>query len=242
MIIFPAIDLKDGQCVRLVQGQAQAKTVYSDNPGKIASSFARQGARYLHVVDLDGAFTGSPQNAAAIEAIADSINIPFQVGGGLRSIEDVRKVLQRGAARVIVGTRAVKSPDFVKELLDCFGAECIVLGIDARDGKVALEGWVETSSISALEFGHNMKSLGIKTCVFTDISRDGLLSGPNLGSTQELAQKTGLNTIASGGVSTVQNIRDLKALEPCGVVGAIIGKALYDGKIDLLQALKAAEE
>lgn len=242
MIIFPAIDLKDGQCVRLVQGQAEAKTVYSDSPGQIAASFEKQGAQYLHVVDLDGAFTGSPQNAAAIEAIAEGISIPFQVGGGLRSVEDVRRVLQRGAARAIVGTRAVKSPDFVKELLDCFGARQIVLGIDAREGMVAVEGWVETSSLSALEFGYSMKSLGVSICVFTDISRDGLLTGPNLESTRQMAEKTGLNTIASGGVSTVQNIRDLKAIESCGVVGAIIGKALYDGKLDLVQALKAAEE
>ncbi|NLO21021.1 MAG: 1-(5-phosphoribosyl)-5-[(5-phosphoribosylamino)methylideneamino]imidazole-4-carboxamide isomerase [Syntrophomonadaceae bacterium] len=242
MIIFPAIDLQDGHCVRLVQGQAEAKTVYSDSPRQIAASFEKQGARYLHVVDLDGAFTGSPQNAAAIEAIAESINIPFQVGGGLRSVEDVKRVLQRGAARAIVGTRAVKSPGFVKELLDCFGTQRIVLGIDAREGMVAVEGWVETSNLSALEFGHSMKSLGVSTCVFTDINRDGLLTGPNLESTRQIAKETGLNTIASGGVSTVQNIRDLKAIESCGVVGAIIGKALYDGKIDLLQALKAAEE
>ncbi len=241
MIIFPAIDLKDGQCVRLVQGQAEAKTVYSDNPGQIAASFEKQGARYLHVVDLDGAFTGSPRNRSAIEAIAASINIPFQVGGGLRSVDEVRQVLERGAARAIVGTGAVKSPDLVKQLLDSFGEERIVVGIDARQGMVAVEGWVETSSLSALEFGHYMKSMGVKTCVFTDISRDGLLKGPNLVSTRQMAEKTGLNIIASGGVSSWQNIKDLKALESWGVVGAIIGKALYDGKIDLIQALQAAE-
>ena len=187
MIIFPAIDLKDGQCVRLVQGQAQAKTVYSDNPGKIASSFARQGARYLHVVDLDGAFTGSPQNAAAIEAIADSINIPFQVGGGLRSIEDVRKVLPRGAARVIVGTRAVKSPDFVKELLDCFGAEVYSAGnrCQGQEGGIRV-GWRPPASV-LLEFGHNMKAWESRP-VYLLISAGMACSVAQPGICQELAQ------------------------------------------------------
>ncbi len=242
MIIYPAIDLKDGQCVRLVQGRADAKTVYSNTPAQVAASFQKQGAAYLHVVDLDGAFTGSPQNAAAIEAIAASINIPFQVGGGLRSVDDVQRVLDLGATRAIVGTSAVKSPDFVKKLLDRFGTEQIVLGIDAREGMVAVEGWVETSALSALEFGDSMKNIGVTTCVFTDISRDGLLNGPNLDSTRQMAEKTGLKIIASGGVSSPQNIKDLKAVEPFGVVGAIIGKALYDGKINLLQALEAADD
>lgn len=241
MIIYPAIDLKDGQCVRLVQGRADAKTVYSNTPGQVAASFEKQGAGYLHVVDLDGAFTGSPQNAAAIEAIAANVNIPFQVGGGLRSVADVQRVLNLGAARAIVGTRAVKSPGFVKELLDHFGAEQIVLGIDAREGMVAVEGWVETSALSALEFGCSMKNIGVTICVFTDISRDGLLTGPNIASTRQMAEGTGLRIIASGGVSSPQNIKELKAIESCGIVGAIIGKALYDGKIDLCAALQAAE-
>lgn len=242
MIIYPAIDLKDGQCVRLVQGRVEDKTVYSNTPVQVAASFAKQGAAYLHVVDLDGAFTGSPQNAAAIEAIAASINIPFQVGGGLRNVDDVQRVLDRGAARAIVGTRAVKSPDFVKELLDRFGPEKIVLGIDAREGMVAVEGWVEISALSALEFGNTMKSMGVTTCVFTDISRDGLLTGPNLESTRQMAESTGLKIIASGGVSSSQNIKDLKAIECFGVLGAIIGKALYDGKISISEALQAAED
>ena len=242
MIIYPAIDLKDGQCVRLVQGRVEDKTVYSNTPAQVAASFAKQGAAYLHVVDLDGAFTGSPQNAAAIEAIAASINIPFQVGGGLRNVDDVQRVLDRGAARAIVGTRAVKSPDFVKELLDRFGPEKIVLGIDAREGMVAVEGWVEISALSALEFGNTMKSMGVTTCVFTDISRDGLLTGPNLESTRQMAESTGLKIIASGGVSSSQNIKDLKAIESFGVLGAIIGKALYDGKISISEALQAAED
>lgn len=240
MIIYPAIDLKDGQCVRLIQGRAEDKTVYSDSPARTAAAFVRMGAGFLHVVDLDGAFSGSPRNDAAIAAIAAAIDIPFQVGGGLRSIEDVNRILQLGAARVIIGTKAVKSPDFLKQLLDQFGAEKIVLGIDARDGMAAVEGWVETSSVSAVQLGTDMKKLGAELCVYTDISRDGLLSGPNFAAIREMAEKTGLQIIASGGVSSLENVIDLKTMESSGVVGAIIGKALYDEKIDLAAALAAA--
>jgi phosphoribosylformimino-5-aminoimidazole carboxamide ribotide isomerase len=240
MVIFPAIDLKDGQCVRLIQGRADAKTVYSDNPAQIAASFEEQGASYLHVVDLDGAFTGSPRNVEAIKKIAETVNIPIQVGGGLRNLDDVKRMLDLGASRVIIGTSAVKSPQFVSELLQHFKSEQIVLGIDARDGKVAVEGWVETSVLTAVDFGKSMKELGIETCVFTDISRDGLLNGPNLASIKEMTEKTGLKIIASGGVSSLENIMALKAWEDLGIVGAIIGKALYDGKINLIEALAAA--
>lgn len=241
MIIYPAIDLKDGQCVRLIQGRVEDKTVYSHHPARTAAAFARNGAGYLHIVDLDGAFSGSPRNDAAIAEIAAAIDIPFQVGGGLRSIEDVKRILKLGATRVIIGTRAVRNPEFLKQLLEQFGAEKIVLGIDARDGMAAVEGWVETSSVPAVQLGINMKKLGAELCVYTDISRDGLLSGPNLEAIGEMAEKTGLEIIASGGVSSLDNIADLKAMEPAGVVGAIIGKALYDGKIDLAAALVAAE-
>lgn len=240
MIIYPAIDLKEGQCVRLVQGRAEDKTVYSDSPAQTAAAFEKMGAGYLHVVDLDGAFSGSPQNAAAIASIAAAVQIPFQVGGGLRSVDDVKRMLELGASRVIIGTKAVKNPGFIEELLAQFGADRIVLGIDARDGMAAVEGWVETSSISAVEFGISMKRSGVQLCVYTDISRDGLLSGPNLEAIREMAEKTGLHIIASGGVSTVDNIFALKVLEKTGVVGAIIGKALYDGKINLAEALAAA--
>ncbi|MGI5920384.1 MAG: 1-(5-phosphoribosyl)-5-[(5-phosphoribosylamino)methylideneamino]imidazole-4-carboxamide isomerase [Syntrophomonadaceae bacterium] len=240
MIIYPAIDLKDGQCVRLVQGKAENKTVYSDAPGQIARSFQEQGAQWLHVVDLDGAFTGSPSNMKAISDIASSIDIPFQVGGGLRTRADVERILQLGAARVIIGTQAAASPDFVRELLDEFGASKIVLGLDARDGMVAVRGWVENSGLPALEFGQKMKDLGFETAIFTDVSRDGLLGGPNLNSTADLARTSGLKVIASGGVSSIANIKALKQLEPSGVCGAIIGKAIYDGKLTLAEALAAA--
>lgn len=240
MIIYPAIDLKDGQCVRLVQGKAEDKTVYSDTPGKVARSFQDQGAEWLHVVDLDGAFNGSPQNIKAISDIAAAINIPFQVGGGLRTRGDVERILGLGATRVIIGTRAVRSPEFIRELLNDFGPEKIILGLDAKNGMVAVEGWVEDSGLKTLDFGRQMKELGMETAIFTDVARDGLLGGPNLASTGELARMTGLKIIASGGVSSVENITALKNIESSGVCGAIIGKALYDGKLTLSEALQAA--
>lgn len=240
MIIYPAIDLKDGQCVRLVQGKAENKTVYSSDPGSMASSFQEQGAQWLHVVDLDGAFEGQPRNMQAIAQIASRISIPFQVGGGLRKMEDVNRVLEMGASRAIIGTRAVTSPAFIEELLKAFGPDKIVLGLDARDGMVAIEGWVEKSSLKAVDFGRDMHQMGVKTAIFTDVSRDGLLQGPNLESIQAMAEQTGLNIIASGGVSTADNIKKLQALESQGVSGAIIGKALYDGKITIWEALDAA--
>ncbi|MDD2619630.1 MAG: 1-(5-phosphoribosyl)-5-[(5-phosphoribosylamino)methylideneamino]imidazole-4-carboxamide isomerase [Syntrophomonadaceae bacterium] len=240
MIIYPAIDLKEGQCVRLVQGRASDKTVYSDSPSSMARCFQELGAAWLHIVDLDGAFSGKPGNLQAIESIAAAVSLKFQVGGGLRSLEDVERVLRLGAQRVIIGSRAVTSPDFVKMLLDKFGAEKIVLGLDAKDGMVAVDGWVSTSNFKAVELGLQMKSLGIKRVVFTDISRDGVLKGPNLASIEEMARKTGLEIIASGGVSSLENIKALKAMEDTGVSGAIIGKALYDGMLNLSDALAEA--
>ncbi len=241
MIIYPAIDLKDGNCVRLVLGRVENQTVYSSDPASMADSFQEQGAEWLHVVDLDGAFEGQPKNMQAIKQIAAQIKIPFQVGGGLRKMEDVEKVLEMGAARAIIGTRAVTSPDFIEALLKRFGPDRIVLGLDARDGMVAIEGWVEKSSLQAIDFGKQMRQMGIKTAIFTDVSRDGLLQGPNLDSIRAMALQTGLNIIASGGVSSPDNIHKLREMEPLGVSGAIIGKALYDGKITLQAALEAAK-
>ena len=226
MIIYPAIDLKDGQCVRLIQGRIEDKTVYSNDPASTAAAFAASGAGYLHVVDLDGAFQGSPRNSEAIAAIAAAIDIPFQVGGGLRSMGDVDRMLGLGAARVIIGTRAVKNPDFLKEMLDLYGPEKIVLGIDARDGMAAVEGWVETTAIPAVNLGIDLKDLGARHCIYTEISRDGLLSGPNLAAIREMAEKTGLQIIASGGVSNLEYIEYFKSMESWGVTGAIICKAL----------------
>jgi len=240
MIIYPAIDLKDGQCVRLVQGKKEDKTVYSDTPGQIARSFQEQGAQFLHVVDLDGAFEGGPRNLQAITEIALSTKMPFQVGGGLRTRGDVERLLAIGASRVIIGTRAVENAAFMEDLLKHYGPQKIVLGIDARDGMVAIEGWVEQSGLQALEFGKFMRKMGVETAIFTDISRDGLLQGPNLASIEKMARTTKLKIIASGGVSTVENIKALKKMEGLGVSGAIVGKSLYEGKISLPEALQAA--
>lgn len=240
MIIYPAIDLKDGQCVRLVQGKKEDKTVYSDTPGQLARSFQDQGAEFLHVVDLDGAFEGGPRNLKAITEIALSIKIPFQVGGGLRTRGDVDRLLAMGASRVIIGTRAVENAAFMEDLLKHYGPKKIVLGIDARDGMVAIEGWIENSSLQALEFGKIMRKMGVETAIFTDISQDGLMQGPNLASIEKMARTTKLKIIASGGVSTVENIKALKQMESLGVTGAIVGKALYEGKISIPEALHAA--
>lgn len=242
MMIYPAIDLKDGSCVRLVEGRAEQKTVYSSDPQQVARGFQAAGARYLHIVDLDGAFGGRPQNRNAIRDIAASVDIPIQVGGGLRSEEDVQETLRLGAKRVIIGTRAVDSPQFVKALLDRYGPDKIVLGLDARDGRVAVQGWVEISDLDAVEFGQRMYELGIRIAVYTDISRDGRLQGPNVEAIQNMLEQTGLRIIASGGVSSVENIQALKALTSLGMDGAIVGKALYDGKLDLSKALDAANE
>ena len=240
MIVYPAIDLKNGQCVRLVQGKAEDKTVYADEPALVAENFQSLGAEWLHVVDLDGAFTGKPANLDAIKSITQVLRIPFQVGGGLRTKQDVEEILALGAARVIIGTGAVGNTEFVEGLLREYGPERIILGLDARDGMAAVRGWVETSAVPAVELGVSMRQLGFKSAVFTDISRDGVLTGPNLLFIEEIARGTGLEIIASGGVSGINDIEQLKILEVYGVQGVIIGKAIYEGKIDLKAAITAA--
>lgn len=240
MLIYPAIDLKDGQCVRLVQGRAESKVVYSDDPGAMARQFVDAGAEFLHVVDLDGAFEGVSRNGAAIARIAASIDIPFQVGGGIRSFDDVREHIEAGASRVIIGTRALKDPDFITDLLDLYGPGRIVLGIDAHDGLVAVEGWVKKTDMNAVEFGQQMRLLGVELAVYTDISRDGALTGPNFEAIKEMGKMTGLKIIASGGVSSLDDVKRLKTLEKYGVNGIIIGKAIYDQRVDLAEAIRIA--
>ena len=205
----------------------------------MAHSFEQQGAQYLRC-GSGWAFEGEPRNLQAIAEIAAAIKIPFQVGGGLRTRADVARLLELGASRVIIGTRAVHNPLFMQELLEEYGPERILLGIDAHDGMVAMEGWLEKSTLDAFKFGQTMGHLGVKTAVYTDIARDGLLQGPNLPAIEQMVRSSGLNIIASGGVSTVENITALKELEPQGLVGAIVGKALYEGKISLAVALAAA--
>lgn len=236
MIIYPAVDVKDGKCVRLSQGKFNNVTVYSDDPVEMAFKWERLGAQYLHVVDLDGARTGQPQNIAAISDMAVRLGIPVQLGGGIRSIETIEIILCKGIQRVILGTSAVKDTNLVKTALKTFENN-IAIGIDARDGIVAIEGWAKTSEFTAVGFAKKMEDLGAKTIIYTDISKDGMLLGPNLKAMEEMVKAVGIDIIASGGVSTVE---DVKALKNIGVAGAIIGKALYTGDIDLAEAIAAA--
>jgi len=237
MIIYPAIDIKDGKCVRLVQGRFDDETVYSDDPVEVALKWERLGAQFLHIVDLDGARMGEPRNAKVISEIAARVSIPVQMGGGIRSVDKVEAALNSGVKRVILGTSAIKDPELVKFVLKEYGRS-IAIGIDARNGKVAIEGWEKTSEFTAVDFAKKMQSLGAKTIIYTDISRDGMLSGPNFKAMEEMVGAVDVDVIASGGVGRIEDIRDLKKT---GVSGVIIGKALYTGNVDLKQALEIAK-
>ncbi|MDW7674750.1 MAG: 1-(5-phosphoribosyl)-5-[(5-phosphoribosylamino)methylideneamino]imidazole-4-carboxamide isomerase [Bacillota bacterium] len=239
MIIFPAIDLRGGKCVRLVQGRLDQETIFSENPVEVAKTWQAKGAEFLHLVDLDGAFAGKPKNLEVIAEIAANVTIPTQLGGGIRNIDTIEEILGLGISRVILGTVAIGNPKLVQEACDRFPGK-IVLGIDSKDGLVAVEGWGTTAEKSAIELALEMKKLGIERIIFTDIRRDGMLSGPNLDSTKELAEKTGLKVIASGGMSSLEDVKAVKALESAGVEGAIMGKALYTNTVKLEDALAVA--
>ncbi len=242
MLVIPAIDLRNGKCVRLVEGRLENETVYSDDPAEMARKWEGLGAGFLHLVDLDGAFAGEPRNARAVESILKAVSIPAELGGGIRDMERIAFYLDMGVNRVILGTAAISNPGLVREAVDRFGAERIVLGVDARDGMVAIQGWDSTVTKTAVELALEMKELGIERVIYTDIRRDGTLKGPNIESTKELAVKTGLKVIASGGVSGLDDIRAVKELEPFGVDSVITGKALYDGRLDLADALRVCAE
>ncbi len=237
MVIYPAIDIKDGKCVRLVQGQFNDETIYSNHPVEMARKFEQLGAEYLHIVDLDGARLGEPQNIAAISEIAVKLGIPIQLGGGIRTIEMIEIILCKGIERVILGTSAVKDPEMVKKAIRSFGKN-LAVAIDARDGLVAIEGWAKTSSFTAVGFAKKMEDLGANTIIYTDISRDGMLNGPNLKAMEEMAKNVKIDVIASGGVTSLKDIINLKEL---GISGAIVGKALYTGDIKLQEAIAAAK-
>ncbi|MCL6635262.1 MAG: 1-(5-phosphoribosyl)-5-[(5-phosphoribosylamino)methylideneamino]imidazole-4-carboxamide isomerase [Peptococcaceae bacterium] len=236
MLIIPAIDLRAGKCVRLVEGRLDRETVYSDNPVAMARHWQDQGARYLHLVDLDGAFAGAPKNLDVIKEILAAVAIPVQVGGGIRNLDAVERLLDLGASRVILGTVAILKPEMVAEACSRFG-EAILVGIDSKGGRVAIEGWGVTVQKGTVELANEMKELGVRRIVFTDIRRDGTLKGPNTAATAELARATGLKIIASGGVSVPDDLRAIKELEPFGVDAVIIGKALYAGTVTLSDAL-----
>ena len=238
MQLYPAIDMKNGQCVRLRQGAFKDITIYSDAPERVAAHWQEKGASFLHLVDLDGALAGYSVNEEVIRRIADTVSIPIEIGGGIRSKEAVERMLDLGVRRVIIGTKAAEHPEFLRDMVRTFGEEAIVAGVDAKDGMVAVEGWEKVSSLTASDLCLTMKEYGVRHIVYTDISRDGMLSGPNVEATRKLTEETGLDIIASGGVSCME---DLKCLHEAGIRGAIIGKALYENRIDLAEAVRLYE-
>jgi phosphoribosylformimino-5-aminoimidazole carboxamide ribotide isomerase len=236
MIVIPAIDLKEGKCVRLEQGLMDKNTVFNDNPAAQARAWQDQGAEMLHIVDLDGAFAGEPKNRAAIEAIVGAITIPSQLGGGIRDIETIEAYLSLGLSRVIIGTAAQRNPELVREACARFPGR-IVVGIDAKNGMVAVQGWAEVTDITAVDLAKKFEGFGVSAIIHTDIARDGMLQGPNLEATRALAEAVSIPIIASGGVSSLQDIRNLMAIESSGVNGVITGKAVYTGAIRLAEAV-----
>ena len=236
MILYPAIDLKDGQCVRLERGAMDRATVFNDDPAAQALRFAEQGFEWLHIVDLNGAFAGRPVNAGAVEAVLRTVSIPCQLGGGIRDLATIEGWLGRGLARVIIGTAAVRDPDLVKSACRAFPGR-IAVGIDARGGKVAVAGWAETSELGVIELARRFEDAGVAAIIYTDIDRDGILTGLNLRATRELAEATSIPVIASGGLASIADIEALLAPENRKLAGAISGRALYDGRIDPAAAL-----
>lgn len=236
MILFPAIDLKEGQCVRLVQGDMERATVFNSNPVDQALSFEQQGFEYLHVVDLDGAFAGAPRNRQAVEDILHKLKIPVQLGGGVRDMRTLAGWLDKGVSRVIIGTAAVNDPSFVREAARLY-PEKVAVGIDARDGMVAVDGWARTTKMSALELGRNFEDAGVAAIIYTDIARDGVLTGLNIESTLALAHAVSIPVIASGGLASLRDVKRILQSDCAKLAGAITGRALYDGRLDPVEAL-----
>jgi len=237
MIVIPAIDIKGGRCVRLLQGRMDRETVFSDDPPAMAVRWIDQGARLIHVVDLDGAIEKSPKNLAAIEQIVSAAgSVPIQVGGGIRDLETIGMYLDQGVDRVVIGSAAIYDPDLVRQACRDFPGR-IVVGIDARNGKVAIEGWTQTTEVSAIELGRQFEDSGVAAINFTDIERDGMQTGPNIEAIREFARAVGIPVVASGGVSCMDDIRNLSKLAKDGVSGIITGRALYDGRLDLHEAV-----
>ena len=236
MIIYPAIDLKDGRCVRLVRGAMDSATVFNDDPAAQARDFAAAGAQWLHVVDLDGAFAGKPKNAAAVEAIVKAASVKVQLGGGIRDEATLEAWLGKGVARVVLGTAAVKNPDLVRAACRRWPGR-VALGIDARGGRVAVEGWAETSAVAALDLARRFEDAGAAAIIYTDIERDGALQGVNVDTTAALARALKTPVIASGGIASLDDLAALRTHEKDGIAGAILGRALYDGRVDLKSAL-----
>lgn len=236
MILFPAIDLKDGECVRLVRGLMEEATVFNDDPAAQAREFQSVGFDYLHLVDLNGAFEGKPVNAGAVEAILKEVTIPVQLGGGIRDLATIETWLEKGIARVIIGTAAVKDPDLVRDACRLFPGR-VAVGLDAKDGKVAVEGWAEVSDVTVLDMANKFEDVGVAAIIFTDIERDGVLKGLNMDATVGLANAISTPVIASGGLSSIDDVKALIAAKCPGLEGAISGRALYDGRLDPAEAI-----
>ncbi|MBW2505135.1 MAG: 1-(5-phosphoribosyl)-5-[(5-phosphoribosylamino)methylideneamino]imidazole-4-carboxamide isomerase [Deltaproteobacteria bacterium] len=236
MIVIPAIDLKDGKCVRLEQGLMERDTVYSDDPAAMALHWQNEGGELLHLVDLDGAFAGKPKNQDAIKAIVDTISIPLELGGGIRDLQTIEAYLDLGVGRVILGTVAKEQPSLVAEACRAFPGR-IVVGIDAKEGLVAVRGWAEVTEKKATELAQEMEAFGVAAIIYTDIARDGMMQGPNLEATKALAEAISIPVIASGGVSRLEDIHNLLAIESSGIEGVITGKAIYSGALNLREAI-----
>jgi phosphoribosylformimino-5-aminoimidazole carboxamide ribotide isomerase len=237
VILFPAIDLKDGACVRLEQGDMTRATVFQRDPAAQARAFEAMGFEYLHVVDLDGAFAGKPVNVAAVERIIEATNIPLQLGGGIRDMGTVEAWLDKGITRVIIGTAAVRDPDLVKAAAKKFPQK-IAVGLDAKDGKVAVEGWAATSELSALDIARRFEDAGVAAIIYTDVSRDGMLKGINWDATIALADAISIPVVASGGFASLDDVKEMTAPRAKKLQGAIVGRALYDGRVDSVEALR----
>jgi phosphoribosylformimino-5-aminoimidazole carboxamide ribotide isomerase len=242
MLIIPAIDLKDGRCVRLEQGDMATATVFSDDPGRMAGHWAGLGARRVHVVDLNGAFAGKPVNEAAIKSIISSVDpdIPIQLGGGIRDLDTIERYLDDGVSYVIIGTAAVKNPGFLHEACDAFPGH-IIVGLDAKDGKVATDGWSKLTGHDVVDLAKRFQDYGVEAVIYTDIGRDGMLKGVNVEATVKLAQALAIPVIASGGLTSLDDVRRLCAVEGEGIVGAITGRAIYEGRLDFAAAQKLAD-
>jgi len=240
MLIIPAVDIKNGKCVRLVQGRKEDETVFSHDPAAMAQKWARAGAELIHVIDLDGAFEKSPQNLDAIKCILQTIDIPIQLGGGIRDEQTAQQFLNMGVQKVIIGTEAIKNPAWVARTADQYPGR-VVVGIDARNGLVAIEGWTETTQTRAVELAKRFENSGVAAINFTDIHRDGMQTGPNIEETRKLAEAIDIPVVASGGVATIKDIQNLLPLEACGVIGVITGKALYSGTLDFEESLAVAQ-
>jgi phosphoribosylformimino-5-aminoimidazole carboxamide ribotide isomerase len=236
MIIIPAVDIKDGKCVRLLQGRMDAQTVFSDDPSGMAKRWENEGASLIHVVDLDGAVSKNPKNVKSIQKILQTVTADIQVGGGIRNMETIQMYLDLGVKRVIIGTEAIRNPSFVKDACKSFPSS-IVVGIDARNGMAAIEGWTETTKTSAIDLAKQFEDCGVAAIHFTDIHRDGMQTGPNIEETRRLAESVSIPVVASGGVSDLQDIERLLPLQAVGVTGVIVGRALYSGTVDLKEAM-----